>query len=231
MVAWDVKFGDFMTAVVSADQVTRTLDPLVAATHEAMRSVAADLSRSHAEPHRRYHTAEHVSEVLAEIDRLAGSLDETERATVELAALFHDAVYDVAADHGASEAASAELAVATLVELGVDPTGPTVAEVDRLIRLTVDHHVESDDRLGAVLVNADLWILSSPPERYRRYAADARAEYAHVPDQLWIVGRGAVLDRFAGELDQLYAAGPAPARAARRSPAAVNLAAERASLG
>ena len=55
-------------------------------------------------------------------------------------------------------------------------------EVVRLVLLTAGHEVEPGDRNGAVLVDADLSILGAPPERYARYAADVRAEYAHVDD-------------------------------------------------
>jgi len=74
-----------------------------------VEGILADLEARHAEPHRRYHTLEHVTEVLAEVDRLSGSSDDA----VVLAAWFHDAVYDVHAPSGGSEAASADLAASS----------------------------------------------------------------------------------------------------------------------
>jgi predicted metal-dependent HD superfamily phosphohydrolase len=196
---------------------------------DAVAALVSELTERHAEPHRRYHTAEHVGEVLAEIDRLGGSLTPADRAGCDLAAHFHDAIYDVHASAGASEAASADLARERLEHLRVDAV--IVHEVDRLVRLTAGHRVAPDDVTGAVLVDADLWILSSEPERYDRYAADVRVEYAHVPDELWVAGRDAVLGSFIESIDALYRAGEPADAAARRARAAANLARELDALG
>ena len=204
----------------------RFADALVRAGGDPARAddVVADLAERHAEPHRRYHTAEHVAEVVAELDRLAG----TPPDAVLLAAAFHDAVYDVRAGSGGSEEASAELAAAQLAAAGVGAA--SVEEVGRLILLTAGHEVDAGDEAGALLVDADLWILSSPPDRYDRYAADVRAEYAHVPDDLWRTGRGAVLQHFLGAAPALYASGPEGDRTARRVRAIANLTRELGAL-
>ncbi|HEU5151686.1 MAG TPA: hypothetical protein VFU19_14385 [Iamia sp.] len=186
----------------------------------------AALRARYAEPHRRYHGGEHLDEVLAEVARLLPHEPAAWAEAVELAAWYHDAVYDVGADAGASEEASARLAVA---EIG---PGPAADEVARLVRLTAGHVVAPADRSGAVLVDADLWILSAPAARYDRYVAAVRAEYAHVPDDGWRTGRGQVLDRFlaAASDGSLYTAGPAADRAGRRARAVANLRRERAAL-
>ena len=147
-----------------------------------MSEVELDAVRArYDEPHRRYHTGEHLDEVLAAVDELADLA--VDLRAVELAALFHDAIYDPRAEGGGNERASAELARRVVGD----------EEVARLVLLTATHKVEPGDRNGAVLCDADLWILGSDPERYARYAADVRAEYAHVEDAVWRVGRGAVL--------------------------------------
>ena len=170
----------------------------------------------YAEPHRRYHTTEHLDEVLAAVHEL-GDLADDLRA-VELAALFHDAVYDPAAAPGANERASADLAAAL--------TGDD--EVVRLVLLTAGHEVEAGDRNGAVLVDADLSILGAPADRYERYVGDVRAEYAHVDDDAWRAGRSAVLRGFL-DRPRLFVTDPYHDRldaAAQR-----NLAGELAALG
>lgn len=140
------------------------------------------------EPHRRYHTVEHLDEVLGVVRALDDVV--ADRRAVALAALFHDAVYDPAAAAGANERASADLASELL---GDDPALP---EVRRLVLLTAGHDVEPGDANGAVLVDADLWILGSPPKRYARYTADVRAEHTHVDEDAWRAGRSAVLRSF-----------------------------------
>ena len=170
----------------------------------------------YAEPHRRYHTVEHLDEVLAAVHELADLADDPH--AVVMAALFHDAVYDPRAAPGENERASAELARSMYGD----------EEVVRLVLLTAEHSAAPDDRNGAVLVDADLWILGAPPERYERYARDVRAEYAHVDDDAWRAGRSAVLRRFL-DRPRLFATDRFSARfdaAARR-----NLAGELTALG
>lgn len=145
-----------------------------------------DLATRYAEPWRRYHTAEHVEEVLAVVERLADLA--VDLVAVRLAAELHDAVYDPARSD--NEEASAQLALAVLGD------SPMAEEVARLVRLTATHVVAGDDANGAVLCDADLSVLGAPPERYHRYVADVRAEYAFVADDRWRTGRASVLEGF-----------------------------------
>jgi predicted metal-dependent HD superfamily phosphohydrolase len=89
------------------------------------------------------------------------------------------------------EERSAVLATDVLTRLAVEP--PVVAEVARLVRLTVTHDPAPEDVNGALLSDADLAVLGSSPERYARYAADVRQEYAHVDDDAFRSGRTDVL--------------------------------------
>ncbi|QBI21918.1 hypothetical protein ER308_05155 [Egibacter rhizosphaerae] len=154
---------------------------------DILRAVVA----RYGEPHRRYHTLEHVAEVLEGIDRLieAGEPAEDPLA-VELAVWFHDAVHDATADD--NEERSAALAVELLSGAGL--ASERVDRVADLVMATKSHLPSSPD--AALLVDADLAILGADPERYDRYAADVRAEYAHVDDARWAEGRRDVLTRF-----------------------------------
>lgn len=187
------------------------------------RSLQDEVEARHREAHRRYHDLEHVAEVLAEVDRLLPQEPTADRAAVTLAVWFHDAIYEPTAGPGESEAHSADLVLDRLPAFATTDRDRLAEEVARLVRLTAGHVVQASDRSGAVLVDADLWILSAPPERYQRYVADVRAEYAHVPDPAWAVGRGAVVRRFLDHLPALYGAGPIDDREARRDRAALNL--------
>ncbi|MFG2073012.1 HD domain-containing protein [Nonomuraea maritima] len=154
----------------------------------ASLATGAELIARWSEPHRRYHTLDHLAAVLTALDGLAGEArDET---AVRLAAWFHDAVYD--GRPGWDEERSAQLAQARLPRCGVP--AERVAEVARLVRLTAAHdRVEPDDRDGAVLCDADLSVLGT--SGYAAYAAAVRKEYAHVPDDLFAEGRAQVLRR------------------------------------
>ncbi len=146
---------------------------------ELVQAAYKDLVARYGEPHRRYHTLEHIGEVLELVDG----------TEVELAAWFHDVIYDTSAPD--SEARSAVYAGDVLRRLGAPVD--VVSEVQRLIELTASHTAADDDIIGQKLIAADLAILSSSSERYERYARDVRAEYAHVDDESWRVGRTSVL--------------------------------------
>lgn len=137
-----------------------------------------DLVTRYGEPHRRYHTLEHIGEVL---DRVHGT-------EVELAAWYHDVIYDPTESD--SEARSATHARDALTELRAPED--VIAEVERLILLTAGHH--ADDARGRELIAADLAILTSDRARYERYVRDVRAEYDHVDDDEWRAKRAEVLE-------------------------------------
>jgi predicted metal-dependent HD superfamily phosphohydrolase len=150
-----------------------------------------DLVKRYAEPHRHYHTLEHVAEVLRIVGRL--SKYTTDPNTVLLAAWFHDAVYDPQRNDNEEE--SAVVAAEWLDSL--DLPSSTVGRVMRPIKATTHSAStapsESD---AAVLLDADLAILAAEEKRYARYADDIRKEYAWVPDAEYRAGRTAVLQRF-----------------------------------
>ncbi|MFF1481034.1 hypothetical protein ACFVYD_26365 [Streptomyces sp. NPDC058301] len=140
-----------------------------------------------AEPHRKYHTLDHLAAVLRHVDTLADHAEDPE--LVRLAAWFHDAVYRP--DRSENEERSAAQAERALPEagLGQDAT----AEVARLVRLTVTHDPHEGDTNGEALCDADLAVLAGDPEEYAAYAAAVREEYAFVPDAAFRDGRAAVL--------------------------------------
>jgi predicted metal-dependent HD superfamily phosphohydrolase len=147
------------------------------------------LVAAHSEPHRHYHDLEHVVEVLRVVGRLARQCELP--AAVQLAAWYHDAVYDPTADD--NEERSAALARSELTSLGMDAR--LVEHVMELIRAT-DHRQRPTIADADVLLDADLAILGAGEARYRRYAEAIRREYAHVPDDDYRKGRAAVLERF-----------------------------------
>ncbi|WP_073499055.1 HD domain-containing protein [Actinacidiphila paucisporea] len=139
------------------------------------------------EPQRRYHTLDHLSEVLTRTTELAAYAHDPD--TVALAAWFHDAVYRP--DRSENEQRSADLARRALAEAGVD--ADRTSEVVRLVLLTVIHDPAPGDADGEVLCDADLAVLAGDPASYAAYAAAVRDEYAFVPDADFRSGRAAVL--------------------------------------
>ena len=144
-----------------------------------------DLLARWSEAHRKHHTVSHLHEMLDAIGVLADAGLEFDREAVELAAWFHDAIYEIGRDD--NEDRSAELALELLA------SSPIRDEVARLVRVTKTHTVATDDINGAVLSDADLSVLGSEPLRYRAYAGAVREEYADVPDGVFKPARAQVL--------------------------------------
>ncbi|MFE6894889.1 hypothetical protein [Streptomyces sp. NPDC057694] len=139
------------------------------------------------EPHRSYHTQAHLTAVLDHVDVLAEHAADAE--LVRLAAWFHDAVYRP--DRSENEERSAALAERALTEAGLPE--PKVAEVARLVRLTITHDPAEADTDGETLCDADLAILAAAPETYAAYTRAVRKEYAFVPDEAFREGRATIL--------------------------------------
>jgi len=144
-----------------------------------------DLLARWSEAHRKHHTVSHLHEMLDAIGVLADAGLEFDREAVELAAWFHDAIYEIGRDD--NEDRSAELALVLLA------SSPIRDEVARLVLVTKTHKVATDDINGAVLSDADLSVLGSEPLRYRAYAGAVREEYAEVPDAVFKPARAQVL--------------------------------------
>jgi predicted metal-dependent HD superfamily phosphohydrolase len=190
------------------------------ATLPGQPEIGEDLLHRYTEPHRRYHTAEHLRHVLTMIDELAENQD---LFLVRLAAWFHDAVYAIPAGQLSNEEASARLAIRTLGRAGLEQED--LNQVARLVRLTETHVPGARDPEGELLCDADLAILAAPPDAYARYVEQVRAEYAAVPEQDFLAGRLAVLTDLADREIFRTTVGRRLAPAAR-----ANLAAEMESL-
>jgi predicted metal-dependent HD superfamily phosphohydrolase len=186
----------------------------------------------YSEGHRHYHGIAHVDRVISDVELLLdrplgaeSSGPAIDGDAVRLAAWFHDVVYNPRSKAGVNEEASALLGAEAAVDLGF--TAAQAEAVARLIRATATHSGPDIDAAAAVLLDADLAILGAPADAYAAYADGVRAEYAHVPDDGWRVGRAAVLRSF---LDRpvIYRT---PQMTGREAQARANLATELAALG
>jgi predicted metal-dependent HD superfamily phosphohydrolase len=158
------------------------------ATLPHQRELGQSLLDRYHEPHRRYHTTEHLHHVLVMIDELA---DNHDTFLVRLAAWFHDAVYAVPAGQLTNEEASGRLSRRELSRAGLEQED--LNQVARLVRMTETHIPGARDPEGELICDADLAILAAPPEKYARYVQQIREEYAKVPEDAFLAGRLAVL--------------------------------------
>ena len=136
-----------------------------------------------------YHNLTHIEHALNVAEQLkAVAVDFT---AVQLAIWFHDVVYDPRRSD--NEAESAEYAERVLRPLGV--SDELLAKVRTLILATKTHEAVADPNVW-VMLDADLAILSAPPEQYDAYARAVRQEYSFVPEAQYVLGRTAVLQTF-----------------------------------
>ena len=169
-------------------------------------ALGEDLLARYEQPHRKYHTSVHLSEMLTALKTLYEQHHTATPRAVLLAAWFHDAVYE--ANPGEDEAASADLARTTLTPLASTGslTNREVTAIAHLIELTASHQLADgieEYTSGALtradaafFLDADLAILAADSPRYTRYVAGVRAEYAHYAPDAFTRGRAAILQGF-----------------------------------
>jgi len=143
----------------------------------------------YAEPHRRYHTLQHLAECLSLFDTLRDAPDRP--AEVELALWFHDAVYDLGSAENESRSAAWAREALGATGVAID----AIARIDALVMAT-RHATLPRTRDEQVLVDIDLAILGAAPERFAEYEQQIRGEYAHVPSLLFGARRRALLQSF-----------------------------------
>jgi len=151
--------------------------------------VHARLIARYAEPHRHYHTVQHLDECFARLDDAAVTVEH--RYEVELALWFHDAVYDT--HRPDNEAQSAALARDEGGRAGLSPA--VLTRLDALI-LATRHDASPLSPDATLLVDVDLAILGAPVERFDEYERQVRAEYAWVPAPLFRARRREILEGF-----------------------------------
>ena len=148
-----------------------------------------DLEAAWTESHRHYHDGRHLRQCLALWSITAEHCSRP--GEVAIALWFHDAVYNPTAKD--NELQSASWASRVLAQASVDSA--VSQRVYDLVMATCHHGVaDSDD--ARLLVDIDLALLGSPPERFATYDRDIRREYAEVPDGKYRDGRRQVLERF-----------------------------------
>jgi predicted metal-dependent HD superfamily phosphohydrolase len=160
-----------------------------------VKEVAAEKAFNHliaaySTPSRHYHTLKHIDRVLSTIQILQGYTNNL--PAVQLAAWFHDVVYDTQAQD--NEERSADYAFKMLSSLAIPESSINI--VTRLILNTKNHQAAMDDYDSQVLLDADLAILATTSVQYPEYSYAIRQEYDWVSEAEYIAGRKQVLERF-----------------------------------
>ncbi|MEM9805335.1 MAG: hypothetical protein AAF959_08645 [Cyanobacteria bacterium P01_D01_bin.56] len=152
------------------------------------------LVAAYGEPHRAYHTAQHIGECLALLDSLGELLTLQQLSVLELALWYHDMVYQPNARN--NEQRSADEAVAFLNDV-------TIAEWVQALIMATRHSTEPDGGLTNWIVDIDLAILGAAPDRFLQYEHQIRQEYAWLSAEVYGHKRRQAMTQFL-ERPRLY---------------------------
>ncbi len=155
------------------------------------------LVNAYTKPDRHYHNLNHIHHALITIERF--NLELKNPIAVQLAAWFHDFVYDPQASD--NEFQSAKLAKELLTEIKI--SSEIIDRVQQLILATKGHQIDPGDADRSIFLDADLAILGTDPAQYQDYARSIRQEYSWVTDADYKTGRTKVLESFLNR-DRLY---------------------------
>ncbi|HBB31364.1 MAG TPA: hypothetical protein DDZ80_10835 [Cyanobacteria bacterium UBA8803] len=156
---------------------------------ELIQQVFRDLVAAYSSINRFYHTLQHIQHILDTLDDMKPMA--LNFPTVQLAAWFHDVIYNSKSQD--NEEKSAEYAVAALTRLTIPSV--TVERVKTLILSTKTHQATPDDIDCQILLDADLAILGAAEIEYKTYRRAIRQEYSWLTDKRYRVGRKEFLEQ------------------------------------
>lgn len=160
------------------------------------RQTHTALVQAYNEPHRAYHTAEHIEACLAHLERVKTELDRPHE--VRLALWFHDAVYKIFS--GTNEKDSADWAVKFLRENKA--ADDVIARIENLILIT-EHHANPSTKDEEFMLDIDLSILGAPKDVYDQFEINVRKEYKRVPKFVFRKKRKEILQSFL-DMERVY---------------------------
>ncbi len=140
------------------------------------------------ESHRRYHTWTHIEACFA----ARAELTREASPTIDLALLFHDAIYDPLAHD--NEEKSAELLLEEGRREGIDED--TLTRSAPLVLATKHGAITAASEEARIVVDADLSILGTSRDVFDAYERAVREEYAMIEDAMFTAGRTRVLQEF-----------------------------------
>ena len=171
------------------DQWVKTWRELGVGDSPALRRLYDDVAGRYSEPHRHYHTYQHLAECFAKAQDIISLAQHP--AEVDVGLWFHDVIYDTRRQD--NEERSGAWARSAAQEFGVN--AESAHRIYDLIMFT--RHAAKPVGIDAqVLVDADLSILGASSARFQEYEAQVRNEYGWVPDAIFRSTRSRILKEF-----------------------------------
>lgn len=147
------------------------------------------LIAAYTEPHRAYHTRQHLEECLTRLREVRGMCSHPDE--VELALWYHDAIY--APRRSDNETRSADWLVKIANQISVPVT--VIGRMRELV-LATRHDAIPAGIDAQILVDIDLSILGASAQRFDEYERQVRKEYRWVPLLLYRSQRARILESF-----------------------------------
>ncbi len=161
-----------------------------------IQSVFHSICQRYSEPHRYYHTLEHIMEMLNMINFFQPTKH------LVLSCFFHDLIYDPMSS--TNEEDSADHCKQFLHALSFEPTD--IEHCVQLILSTKKHVPFNSSIESHIFLDSDLSILGAEPKRYDQYASQIRKEYSHVEGLLYKKERIKILEKFLERKNIYYTA-------------------------
>lgn len=149
-----------------------------------------DVIQAYMEPHRYYHTFEHISKMIINAEHYNLILTDAEMLTLRMAILYHDYVYDPTSD--TNEADSVDVFMDRIMNGRIDFDKSVIsmkdlqAQVMIMILDTKKH--KPTFKLSEYLIDLDLWDLAFK-DAYKNNAKSIRKEYSMYSQEEYVIGR------------------------------------------
>lgn len=144
---------------------------------------------------RSFHNARYLSSVLEHLDKLEGAA--TDPAALRVAFAYRGAQEEVGWEDADMESVPAAVPQITspqrLAQLGIDPD--QVARIQELVDQLSSHRPDPDDLDAKIIIDADMAVLASPPQQYRRLLEGLRSEVPHMDSAVFLQHRRRAIKR------------------------------------
>ena len=155
---------------------------------EYIINIGTKLIACYSEPHRQYHTLQHISDFLNIINSEVKKLENPE--LIYFAIWFHDAVY--IPENKNNEIESAQFAMDALQHSTL--TNLQISYIVNLINATSNHNWFDNSYDSASFLDTDLAILGAEIKKYDEYSIQIREEFISFSDEIYYSSRKKVLE-------------------------------------
>ncbi|WP_179997832.1 metal-dependent hydrolase [Acinetobacter sp. YH12239] len=158
-------------------------------------SILDRLEVHYSEPHRHYHTVQHIVECMDHLQLVLPNLKDP--LSVSIALWFHDVIYEPKAHDNEQQSADMMLNI-----ISPHMEMRRCEKIYQWILATKEHRASVDSDLN-YLLDIDLAILGSNAKRFEEYQQQIHQEFSWVPSEIYTLKRNEVLNSFY-QMESIY---------------------------